>query len=58
MSNFLSEFNSFLNIIMSGMGSVWGWLSSTIIGKVMIFVVLITIFVWFLDMIINIGDKK
>lgn len=58
MSNFLSEFNSFLNIIMSGMGSVWGWLSSTIIGKVMIFVVLITIFVWFIDMIINIGDKK
>ena len=56
MSNFLSDFGIFLNYMFNTMTSIYNWLTSTVLGEIIIFVVLISIFLFVVHLIIQFKD--
>ena len=53
MSNFLNDFNIFLYFIITSMSTIYNWLTSTVLGEIIIFVVLISIFLFVVHLIIE-----
>ena len=53
MSNFLNDFNIFLNFIITSIGSIYNWLISTVLGEILLFIVIISIFLFVIYLIIN-----
>ena len=56
MQNFMTNFNTFLGFFMSGLSIVYNWLINTIIGQIMIFVIIISIFIYIIAKLVEIGD--
>lgn len=56
MENFMSDFNVFLNFFINGINLIWNWLISTILGKIIIFTVIISIFIYIINKLVSIGD--
>lgn len=56
MENFLSDFNLFLSFFINGINLIWNWLISTIIGKILIFVLIISIFIYLINKFVELGD--
>lgn len=56
MNNFLADFQVFLNYVMSGIGQIYDWFSSTILGEIMLFSVLILVFLYIIHLIIDFKD--
>jgi hypothetical protein len=54
MKEFISDFNIFFNGIFGALQTLWDWLfSTTVLGKVILFTVLISIFIFIVLAIIN-----
>ena len=53
MSNFLNDFNIFLNFIITTMSTIYNWLVSTVLGEIILFVVIISIFLFVIHLIIE-----
>lgn len=58
MENFMNNFNVFFNSILNAIVSVWNWLSSTLIGQLLISIILISFFLFLLNKIISMGKNK
>ena len=56
METFINDFKIFFAAIFEMLGSLWGWLETTIIGEILIFVILIGIFIGFITIIINLKN--
>ena len=56
MSAFINEFQVFFNTIMLAIGDFWLWFSGTIIGKFILFVCLISIFIGIINLIIDLKN--
>lgn len=56
MLSFMEDFNIFFSFIISALTSLWTWLISTILGKIIIFIFVISIFMWIVDRLVSIGD--
>ncbi len=56
MENFMADFNVFLSFFINGISLIWNWLISTILGKIIIFVVIISIFIYIINKLVSIGD--
>lgn len=53
MKEFISDFNIFFNGIFGAIQTLWNWLFSTVLGKVVLFTVLISIFIFIIWAIID-----
>ena len=53
MKEFISDFNIFFNGIFGAIQTLWNWLFSTVLGKVILFTVLISIFIFIIWAIID-----
>ncbi len=53
MNSFLADFQTFLNFILSAMGSVYNWLITTVLGEILLFIVIISIFLFVIYLIIE-----
>ena len=53
MSNFMSDFNIFFNSIFGGVQTIWNWLFSTVLGEIILFTIIISLFLtiiyWIID---------
>lgn len=56
MESFMSDFNIFLNFFVQGISLIWDWLIGTILGKIIVFLVIISIFIYIIYKLIGIGD--
>ena len=56
MSNFMSNFEVFLNFFLNGIGSIYTWFMSTIIGQILIFTIIISIFIYIIYKLTEIGN--
>ena len=55
MQNFMTNFNIFLGFFMSGVNTIYNWLIGTIIGQIMIFIIIISIFMYIISKLVEIG---
>lgn len=53
MKEFINDFNVFFNGIFGAIQTLWNWLFSTVLGKVVLFTVLISIFIFIIWAIID-----
>lgn len=56
MQTFMNEFLLFFETLLSCMGSVWNWLISTTLGEILIFIILISIFIFVIKMLVSLKD--
>ena len=56
MADFMLDFNTFFSFFLTALNSLWSWLFGTILGKIIIFVTIISIFMWILVKLVQIGD--
>lgn len=53
METFVNDFSIFFSKIMSCMTIFWNWLSSTVLGEIIIFILLIALFLFLINLIVN-----
>lgn len=53
MSNFLNDFNLFFTAIFNCLTKMWNWFFSTVIGEVILFTILISLFLFIIYLIID-----
>lgn len=53
MSNFMSDFNIFFTSILGGIQTLWNWLFSTVLGEVILFTIIISLFLSLIYLIID-----
>lgn len=53
MKEFINDFNIFFNGIFGAIQTLWNWLFSTVLGKVVLFTILISIFIFIILAIID-----
>lgn len=56
MNDFLSDFNVFLTFFINAINLIWNWLLSTIVGKIIIFILIISVFIYLISKFVSIGD--
>lgn len=56
MQNLLNDFRTFFNVIIGCMSDIYNWLTSTVIGEIIFFIILISIFFFFLNLFTNFKD--
>lgn len=56
MENFMGDFSIFLSFFINGINLIWNWLIGTIIGKIIIFLLIISIFIYIINKFVEIGD--
>ena len=53
MGQFVEDFGIFFNKILSCIITFWNWLLSTTLGEIILFIVIISLFFFILNLIIN-----
>lgn len=53
MSNFMSDFNIFFTSILGGIQTLWNWLFSTVLGEIILFTIIISLFLYLIYKIID-----
>ena len=53
MSPFMTEFQTFFSVMMAALGDFWFWFANTIIGRIILFMLIICIFFWVINLIID-----
>ncbi len=53
MQNFLNDFNIFFNMIFGKIVEIYNWLINTVLGEIMLFMIIITIFIGIIYLIID-----
>lgn len=53
MSSFLQDYNTFLSLIINSMQSIYTWLIGTVLGEIILFVVIISIFLFVIYLVID-----
>ena len=56
MQNFMNNFNIFLSFFISGINIIYNWLISTIIGQIIIFILIISIFIYIINKLTELDD--
>ena len=56
MQTFLSDFSFFMELVFSGIASLWNWLMSTILGEIILFGIIIGIFFIIFNLFIDSKD--
>lgn len=56
MTQFMNDFQVFFNGIFSCLTTLWNWLTSNIIGEILLFVIIISIFIFILNLFIDFKD--
>lgn len=56
MSSFINDFKLFFNVIFECLTEIFNWLTSTIIGEIIFFVIIMSAFVGFIVMIVHMKD--
>lgn len=56
MENFMNDFEVFFSKIFECIKNLWNWLSGTIIGEILLFVIIISLFIFILNLIIDFKD--
>lgn len=56
MSQFLLDFQAFYTMILSAIADLWFWLTTTIIGEIIIFILVLYIFLFVLKLIISLKN--
>lgn len=53
MSEFMNDFSIFFSSLLNGIQSLWNWLFSTVLGEVILFTIIISLFLtiiyWIID---------
>lgn len=56
MSDFMNDFNYFLNMIIQSVDVFFEWLLSNPLGKILLFISLISIFIYIVNLIIGLKN--
>lgn len=56
MNNFISDFRVFYSGIIGCINSFWSWFMSSIIGEIFIFIILLSLFLFIINLFINFKD--
>lgn len=56
MAKFVSDFGIFFNKIFECIITFWNWFISTVLGEIIIFIVLVSLFFFLVNLIINWKD--
>lgn len=56
MSEFLLDFQAFFTMILSSIGDLFLWLSTTIIGEIILFILIMYIFLFVIKLIIDLRN--
>lgn len=56
MQNLLNDFKNFFNVILSCMTDVFNWLTSNVIGEIIFFIILISIFFFLINLLVDFKD--
>lgn len=53
MASFMSDFSTFFNYILASIQTFWNWLFSTVLGEIILFTILISLFIYIVYLIID-----
>lgn len=53
MQEFINDFNIFMSGIFGAVQTLWDWLFSTVLGKIILFTITISIFLFIIKIIID-----
>ena len=56
MSQFLLDFQAFFTMILTSIGDLFFWLSSTIIGEIILFILIMYIFLFVVKLVIDLKN--
>lgn len=56
MNSFLNDFSVFFNKMFDCVVSIWNWLISTTIGEIIIFTIIISFFLFVLNLFVDFKD--
>ena len=56
MENLLNDFKTFFSVILSCMNDIFNWLTSTIIGEILFFTIIISLFFFIINLFIDFKD--
>lgn len=56
METFVNDFSIFFSKIMSSLSIFWNWFSSTVLGEIIIFVLLIALFFFLINLFVDFKD--
>lgn len=56
MTNFMNDFNIFFNMIFKCLKNIFNWFTGTIIGEIFIFVILISLFFFLINLFVDFKD--
>ena len=56
MENFMNDFEIFFTKIFSALTSLWNWLTGTIVGEILLFIIIISLFLFLINLIVNFKD--
>lgn len=56
MQNLLNDFRTFFNVIIGCMSDIYNWLTSTVIGEIIFFIILISLFFFLINLFVDFKD--
>ena len=56
MANFMNDFNIFFNMIFNCLKKIFDWFTGTISGEIFIFVILISLFFFLINLFVDFKD--
>lgn len=56
MKNLVNDFNLFLNMIFGGIKNIYNWFINTEIGEIFIFVIIISLFFFLINLFVDFKD--
>lgn len=56
MAQFLLDFQAFFTVILTSIGEFFAWLSTTVIGEIILFILVMYIFIFVIKLIISLKD--
>ena len=56
MQNFVNDFGIFFSAIFNCIKSFWNWFISTTLGEILLFIILISLFLFIINLIVNFKD--
>lgn len=56
MENLLNDFKTFFSVILSCMTDIYNWITSTVIGEILFFTILISLFFFLINLFIDFKD--
>ena len=56
MQSLMNDFNTFFNSMLTCLSNLWSWIMDTVLGEILLFVIIISIFFFIMFLIVDLKN--